>query len=83
MRRADPPAAEEEMMNTDVVTCRDCKWAKWQLTKNGRINPHRVGDCLYEIPPLPKSVHRLCLPICKSGIIVDALHTCPCWGRRA
>ena len=32
------------------VTCRDCRFAKWQRTKNGNINAHVPGRCLWKPP---------------------------------
>jgi hypothetical protein len=30
-------------------SCLHCKYAEWKRTVNGRINPHQVGRCTYEI----------------------------------
>jgi hypothetical protein len=30
-------------------SCNHCRYAEWTLTKNGRINPHKVGQCGYEL----------------------------------
>ena len=38
--------------------CKDCRFAKWERTKAGRIKKGSPGRCLYvvELPPMPISV---------------------------
>lgn len=33
-------------------SCRNCKFAEWPLTKNGRRHPSKVGECKWE-----KTIH--------------------------
>lgn len=32
-----------------MTPCKSCKWAEWELTKNGRVNPHASGRCGYPV----------------------------------
>ena len=29
-------------------SCKDCRHARWEFTKNGRVNPHKVGLCTWQ-----------------------------------
>lgn len=42
-------------MTLKKVSCRNCKWSDWVLTKNGHINPRYVGKCTFEAaaPKIP------------------------------
>ena len=67
-------------------SCTDCRWAKWERTKSGRIEPGSVGKCTYTVtlPLLPKAV-ALDPDFKWDGnllqhVFSDSPHTdCPCW----
>lgn len=42
-----------------MKTCVDCKYAKWNRTKSGRLHPSGYGRCEYpwEMPPLPAAMY--------------------------
>ncbi len=33
-----------------IKNCRSCKWADWQRTKSGAINPHGYAECKWPVP---------------------------------
>lgn len=32
-----------------LKNCRNCMWASWSLTKNGRIRPNGYAECVYPV----------------------------------
>ncbi len=40
-----------------MKTCKDCKYAEWKRSSNGRLHPDKSGSCNYPyaIPALPQS----------------------------
>lgn len=67
--------------------CKDCKYAKWERTKNGSLHPNGEGRCSYQytVPPLPASMYWINTPIPAGGMInrKKELKThCPYWQRK-
>ena len=42
-----------------MKNCTDCRYAKWERTKAGRLHPSGDGRCMYKykVPPLPGSMY--------------------------
>ena len=58
--------------------CRTCRFAKWTLTKTGRIAKNEYGRCEYHVASVP-------LPFChkvshtRTAIWPADGEDCPCW----
>jgi hypothetical protein len=72
-------------------TCRDCKWARWQRTKSGRVNPNHGGVCLAPVPEvaLPASITKAYgfSPLCRAHRTsiwpMAPFKDCPTWEEKA
>ena len=73
-------------------SCRTCKFAKWQVTVNGRRQFQYAGECIYMLPPIvvPDCVARslgfrsgadlsASLSSHRRPIVADDGVTCPCY----
>lgn len=50
-------------------SCLHCKHARWVLTKNGRVNPNKVGDCTWtKTVHVPKAYWTD--PICEGAVVL-------------
>ena len=62
------------------VTCKTCKWAKWQLTASGNIRRGSSGVCTYvvQVPLVP-----VCFPMSfntgRNYVWPNDQHNCPCY----
>jgi len=65
--------------------CKNCAFAKWEMTKDGRVNSKWAGKCGFVIqwPPIPISLSRSGsfskLPQPTSGITYADETECPTW----
>lgn len=68
------------------MSCKTCEFARWVLTKNGRINANKVGLCAYPIPDhlLPHSVTKRFgyREQTKGSVSVLSGNGCPCYVKR-
>ena len=66
-----------------MSTCKDCRFAEFKRTKNGRINPDYVGRCLFPVheiwSQMPNSVTANPLSSISKASYIDhtSEHDCP------